>query len=48
MQTMTPVEVTEQALAEPGTSTTVSGDALDRANNMKDVVRNQPLVSAVP
>ena len=46
MQTMTPVEVTEQALAEPGTSTTVSGDELDRANNMKDVVRNQPLVSA--
>ena len=46
MQTMAPVAVTEQALAEPGTATTVSGDALDRANNMKDVVRNQPLVSA--
>ncbi|MHA4871848.1 TonB-dependent hemoglobin/transferrin/lactoferrin family receptor [Duganella sp. PWIR1] len=38
------IDVTEQP--EPGTSTTISGDALDRANNMKDVVRNQPLVSA--
>lgn len=38
------VDVTEQA--EPGTATTISGDELDRANNMKDVVRNQPLVSA--
>ena len=45
-ETLPPVEVTEQALAEPGTSTTVSGDELDRTNNMKDVVRNQPLVSA--
>lgn len=46
MQTLPPVQVNEQALAEPGTATTISGDALDRANNMKDVVRNQPLVSA--
>ena len=35
-----------QALPEPGTTTTISGAELDRANNMKDVVRNQPLVSA--
>ena len=43
-QILPQIDVTEQA--EPGTSTTISGDALDRANNMKDVVRNQPLVSA--
>ncbi|MRW91426.1 TonB-dependent hemoglobin/transferrin/lactoferrin family receptor [Duganella sp. FT80W] len=43
-QILPQVDVTEQA--EPGTSTTISGDELDRANNMKDVVRNQPLVSA--
>lgn len=43
-QILPQVDVTEQA--EPGTSTTISGDALDRANNMKDVIRSQPLVSA--
>ena len=43
-QVLPQVDVTEQA--EAGTSTTISGDELDRANNMKDVVRNQPLVSA--
>lgn len=44
-QVLPEVNVVEQA-PEPGTSTTVSGDALERANSMKDVVRNQPLVSA--
>lgn len=43
-QILPQVDVTEQA--EPGTATTISGDELARANNMKDVVRNQPLVSA--
>jgi hemoglobin/transferrin/lactoferrin receptor protein len=43
-QVLPQVDVTDQA--EPGTTTTISGDELDRANNMKDVVRNQPLVSA--
>jgi hemoglobin/transferrin/lactoferrin receptor protein len=43
-QVLPQVDVTEQA--EPGTATTISGDELNRANNMKDVVRNQPLVSA--
>lgn len=46
MQTLPPVAVTEQALIEPGTTTTISGDELERANNMKDIIRNQPLVSA--
>jgi hemoglobin/transferrin/lactoferrin receptor protein len=40
------VEVVNQAWTEPGTNTTISGDELDRANDMKDVIRNQPLVSA--
>lgn len=43
-QILPQIDVTEQA--EPGTATTVSGDDLARANSMKDVVRNQPLVSA--
>jgi hemoglobin/transferrin/lactoferrin receptor protein len=43
-QILQQVDVTGQA--EPGTATTISGDELERANNMKDVVRNQPLVSA--
>jgi hemoglobin/transferrin/lactoferrin receptor protein len=43
-QILPQIDVTEQA--EPGTATIISGDELDRASNMKDVVRNQPLVSA--
>ncbi|SDG43313.1 hemoglobin/transferrin/lactoferrin receptor protein [Duganella sp. OV458] len=43
-QILPQVDVTEQA--EPGTSATISGNELERANNMKDVIRNQPLVSA--
>lgn len=44
VQILPQVDVSEQA--EPGTAATISGNELDRANNMKDVVRNQPLVSA--
>ncbi|MET0267670.1 MAG: TonB-dependent receptor, partial [Duganella sp.] len=43
-QLLSEINVTEQA--EAGTTTTISGDELNRANSMKDVVRNQPLVSA--
>jgi hemoglobin/transferrin/lactoferrin receptor protein len=45
-QVLPQIDVTGQALPEAGTTATISGDALDRANNMKEVVRNQPLVSA--
>lgn len=41
-QVLPQVDVTGQALPEPGTTTTISGAELDRATNMKDVVRNQP------
>lgn len=44
-QVLPQVEVVELA-PEPGTSNIVNGDALERSNSMKDVVRNQPLVSA--
>ncbi len=40
------VDVVEETERQPGTLTTVSGDALERANSMKDVVRHQPLVAA--
>jgi len=40
------VDVVDEVERIPGTSTTVSGDALDQAGSMKEVVRNQPLVSA--
>lgn len=40
------VDVVAEAERTPGTFTTVSGEALEQANSMKDVVRNQPLVSA--
>jgi hemoglobin/transferrin/lactoferrin receptor protein len=43
-QVLPQIDVTEQA--EPGTTTKISGDELSRANSMKDVIRNQPLVSA--
>ncbi|SFF20025.1 TonB-dependent hemoglobin/transferrin/lactoferrin family receptor [Paracidovorax wautersii] len=40
------VDVVEEADRQPGTVTTISGDALESANSMKDIVRNQPLVAA--
>ncbi|GKT18172.1 TonB-dependent hemoglobin/transferrin/lactoferrin family receptor [Acidovorax sp. SUPP2522] len=40
------VDVVDEAERSPGTSTVVSGEALEQAGSMKDVVRNQPLVSA--
>ena len=44
--TLPTVEVTAQAELTAGTQTTVSGEALEQATDMKDVVRNQPLVAA--
>lgn len=44
--TMPRIDIVGQASSEAGTTTTVSGEELERANNLKDVVRNQPLVSA--
>ena len=44
--TLPTVEVTAQAELTAGTQTTVSGGALEQATDMKDVVRNQPLVAA--
>lgn len=40
------VDIVGQAASEAGTTATVSGEELERANNLKDVVRNLPLVSA--
>jgi hemoglobin/transferrin/lactoferrin receptor protein len=49
VQTLKPVEVKaekEAAHRQPGASTTLEGEQLERANSMEDVVRYQPLVSA--
>src|SRR5450830_1585630 len=47
VETMMPrIDIVGQASSEAGTTTTISGEELERANNLKDVVRNQPLVSA--
>ncbi|WP_137175134.1 TonB-dependent hemoglobin/transferrin/lactoferrin family receptor [Massilia sp. HP4] len=43
---MPQIDIVGQASSEAGTTATVSGEDLERANNLKDVVRNQPLVSA--
>ena len=40
------IDIVGQASNEAGTTATISGAELERANNLKDVVRNQPLVSA--
>ncbi|WP_415266920.1 TonB-dependent hemoglobin/transferrin/lactoferrin family receptor [Acidovorax sacchari] len=40
------VDVVGEAEHQSGTVTTIGSDALERANGMKDVVRNQPLVAA--
>ena len=44
--TMPRIDIVGQASNDAGTTATVSGADLERANNLKDVVRNQPLVSA--
>ena len=47
VETMMPrIDIVGQASSEAGTTTTISGEELERANNLKDVVRHQPLVSA--
>ena len=45
-ETMPRIDIVGQASNEAGTTATVSGSDLEQANNLKDVVRNQPLVSA--
>ena len=46
VQTLPLVEVVGQAESAPGTSNKVTGDELEQANGLKDIVRYQPLVSA--